>query len=302
MLNSYIMSPPEVWGPAVWRLFHTLIEKMNPELYSHVIGSTFGMIVQICKVLPCPECSKDASSFLAKINLKDYKTKDEFKNMLYLFHNWVNAKKRKPLFNHAYMNIYSKFNLTFVIKDFISKYNTKGNMKLLTESFQRGFVVKNLMSWFKTYYRAFIRPSPIINMINNNSQQLEAIQEEPLVEEPLVEEPLVKEENIVEPLVEEPLVEEPLVEEPLVEEKNIVEEPLLEEPLVEEHLVEEENNVEESYTEEILITDEVQMDESFKVEEASILIQEPVAIEEPIIIQQPKKKRNNKKKNNLNEP
>lgn len=277
MLNSYIMSPPEVWGPAVWRLFHTLIEKMNPELYPHVITSTFGMIVQICKVLPCPECSKDASSFLAKINLKDYKTKDEFKNMLYLFHNWVNAKKRKPLFNYAYMNIYSNFNLTFVIKDFIAKYNTKGNMKLLAESFQRGFVVKNLITWFKTYYRAFIRPPPIINIINNNSQQLETIEEQ-TNEEPLAE-------------------EEKISEEPHVEEENNVEEPLAEEPHVEET-----DSTEESYTEEILIKDEVQMDESFKVEEVSISIQEPVVIEEPTVIQKPKKKRNNKKKNNLNEP
>lgn len=224
------MSPPEVWGPAVWRLFHTLIEKMNPELYSHVIGSTFGMIVQICKVLPCPECSKDASSFLAKINLKDYKTKYEFKNMLYLFHNWVNAKKRKPLFNHAYMNIYSNFNLIFVIKDFISKYNTKGNMKLLAESFQRGFVVKNLIAWFKTHSRAFIRPQPIINIINNNSEQLEPIQEE-TNEKPLVEENIVEEEPLVEETEEILITDEYQLDESFkVEEVSI----LIQEPLVNE--------------------------------------------------------------------
>ena len=114
------MSPPEVWGPAIWTLFHTLIEKMNADAYPYVIHSTFGMITRICKVLPCPECSRDASNFLAKINLKDYKTKTEFKNMLYLFHNWVNAKKRKPLFNYANMNKYSNLHLPFVINNFIA--------------------------------------------------------------------------------------------------------------------------------------------------------------------------------------
>ena len=79
------MSPPEVWGPAVWRLFHTLIEKMNPYAYQHVIGTMFGMIIRICKVLPCPECSADASNFLAKIKLNDYKNKDDFKNMFLKF-------------------------------------------------------------------------------------------------------------------------------------------------------------------------------------------------------------------------
>ena len=156
------MSPPEVWGPAVWTLFHTLIEKMNPYVYPHVIGSMFGMIVKICKVLPCPECSVDASNFLAKIKLNDYKTKDEFKNMLYLFHNWVNAKKRKPLYNYSHLQKYDEFNLILVINNFIAKYNTKGNMKLLAESFQRTFVVKDLVSWFKIYARAFIQPT-IIN-------------------------------------------------------------------------------------------------------------------------------------------
>lgn len=150
------MSPPEVWGPSVWRLFHTLIEKMNPNAYTYVINSMFNMIVAICKFLPCPECSTDASNFLAKIDIKNYKTKDEFKNMLYLFHNYVNAKKRKALFNYANMPKYSNLNLINVINDFIAKYNTKGNMKLLSESFHRTFVVKEFIKWFKRHSRAFI--------------------------------------------------------------------------------------------------------------------------------------------------
>jgi hypothetical protein len=184
------MSPPEVWGPAVWTLFHTLAEKINPDAYRYVIGSMFGIIVQICKVLPCPDCSRDASQFLAQIKLDDYKTKVDFKNLIYLFHNWVNAKKRKPLFNYANMYKYEHLNLTLVIKDFIAKYNTKGNMKLLTESFQRGFVVKNFISWFKTYSRAFVKPVII--------KQLPIIVEEPVVEEPIVKEDIASvEENVI---------------------------------------------------------------------------------------------------------
>ena len=131
------MSPPEIWGPPIWTLFHTLSEKINPEVYIQVINSMFGMIVRICNFLPCPECSKDATIFLAKIKISNYKTKNDFKNMLYLFHNYVNTKKRKPLFNYADINKYSNLNLEQVVKNFIKNYNTKGNMKLLTESFQR---------------------------------------------------------------------------------------------------------------------------------------------------------------------
>lgn len=161
------MSPPEVWGPAVWSLFHTLAEKLQPNAYSQVVPSLFGIIVQICRVLPCPECSKDASIFLAKIKLNDYKNKTEFKNMLYLFHNYVNAKKRKPLYNYADMTKYSNANLLYVVNNFIRKYNTKGNMKLIAESFQRSFVIKNFISWFNTYKLAFIR----LTVVNQAQQQ-----------------------------------------------------------------------------------------------------------------------------------
>jgi hypothetical protein len=229
------MSPPEVWGPAVWTLFHTLIEKMNPYAYPHVIDSMFGIIVRICKVLPCPECSADASIFLAKIKLNDYKTKDDFKNMLYLFHNWVNAKKRKPLYNYSDLKRYSGLNLILVINNFIAKYNTKGNIKLLAESFQRGFVIKDLNAWFKTCARAFIQPT-IINYPTQINQ------EQPIIEEPTIEENVINE--------EEHVVEEENV---INEHENVIEENVINE---EEYVVEEENS------ENITIIDEIQSDET----------------------------------------
>lgn len=177
------MSPPEVWGPAIWTLFHTLIEKMNQDQYQVVIPSMFMMIVQICKYLPCPDCSKDASQFLAKIRLTDYKTKTDFKNMMYLFHNYVNAKKRKPLYNYAYMDKYANLNLPTVINNFIVNYNTKGNMKLLAESFQRGFVIKQFISWIHKYKYAFVPPKieTTVADVNNNVNQENRTQENKVI-------------------------------------------------------------------------------------------------------------------------
>jgi hypothetical protein len=170
------------------------------------------MIVAICKFLPCPECSTDASNFLAKIDLKNYKTKDEFKNMLYLFHNYVNAKKRKALFNYANMPKYNNLNLINVINDFIAKYNTKGNMKLLSESFHRTFVVKEFIKWFKRHSRAFI---PVHS---------------PKIIKPAVEEKKPKKEN-QEPIKEnqeqstedqEHSIEDQIIEEQSIEDQNTV--------------------------------------------------------------------------------
>jgi hypothetical protein len=313
MFNSYIMSPPEVWGPAVWRLFHTLIEKMNPNAYPKVIGPMFSIIIKICKVLPCPECSRDASNFLAKIKLSDYKTKDDFKNMLYLFHNWVNAKKRKQLFNYSNINIYANMYLPNIINDFIAKYNTKGNMKLLTESFQRGFVIKDLLAWFKAYSPAFVKPLIYNNpkQINKEIEPNSLVIQEPVVEqEPEIivekQEPEIivekqEPEIIVEKQEPEIIVEkqEPEVEQKpeVIEEENEVEQKpeVVEEPEVEQKPeVVEENEVEQK--------PEVVEEEPEVVEEEPEVVEEPVVVEEPevveneVIIQKPKKKKNKSKK------
>ena len=204
------MSPPEVWGPAVWTLFHTLAEKINEEAYPYISVHLFKMITRICKFLPCPDCSTDASNFLAKIKMSDLKTKTDFKNTFYLFHNYVNAKKRKRLFNYSNMNVYSKYRLVDVVNNFISKYHTKGNMKLLTESFQRQLVIKDFKNWFTNSINAFIprvNIPPSVNMIESN--------EKVITVEP-------KSEEIVEPKSEETV--EPKKTTEIVETSEIIEE------------------------------------------------------------------------------
>jgi len=163
------MSPPEIWGPSTWLLFHLLADKVREDIYPHICKPLFNIILRICKHLPCPECANDATIFLSRIKLSDIKTKLEFKNIIYLFHNYVNAKKRKPLFNYKNLNVYSKFKLNIVIQSFINNYQTKGNMKLITESFQRQFVIKDLKNFIKKYIRAFIPILEIPKELNNNN-------------------------------------------------------------------------------------------------------------------------------------
>ena len=162
------MSPPEIWGPAVWCLFHTFAEKINEHAFPFVFPSLFNIIVKICKFLPCPECSKDASNYLAKLKLSNITNKTDFRNTFYIFHNWVNAKKRKMLFHYSQIYIYGRYNLIQVVNNFISKYKTKGNMKLLTDTFQRQFVIKNFKEWFQKYIKAFVTVVNIPHPVSNN--------------------------------------------------------------------------------------------------------------------------------------
>jgi len=151
------MSPPNVWGPPVWTLFHCLSVSIKDDVsFLHLRKSIFQNILSICKNLPCPFCAQDASLFLGKINIETIKTKQEFINMLYLFHNYVNKKTNKQLFNSINMSKYNNYNLINVINRFIKAFNTKGNMNLINESFQRQLVIKNFRQWIHANINHFI--------------------------------------------------------------------------------------------------------------------------------------------------
>ena len=146
------MSPPEIWGPAVWALLHTLTEKVVDNRPPILYVGLFNTIKMICSNLPCPTCAEDSSRFLAKVPLDKVNTKQGIKNMIYILHNYVNNKKRKQPFNFKDLDsLYKKKELLSVINLFCKKYNTKGNMQLLTESFRRQIALKGFIKWIKQH-------------------------------------------------------------------------------------------------------------------------------------------------------
>jgi hypothetical protein len=149
------MPAPEIWGPPTWTLLHTLAEKIHEDDFNKLMPQMFGLIKRVCSYLPCPDCSLHATHFLAKLKTEQISTKIDFKNTLYLFHNMVNAKKKKPLYNYAKINVYQNLNVANVFNNFVSVYNTKGNMKMLTESFQRSLIVKDLKRWLINNHNSF---------------------------------------------------------------------------------------------------------------------------------------------------
>ena len=149
------MSPPEIWGPPVWILFHTLVGNIN-ENHKHLFSQLFGFIKRICLYLPCPECSSDATIFLSKVKPENVLTKNDLINTIYIFHNYVNTKKKKKLFNYGNINIYKTKNFIDVLNNFAKVYNTKGNMKLLAESFQRKLILTDFKKWINQNIKSFV--------------------------------------------------------------------------------------------------------------------------------------------------
>jgi hypothetical protein len=149
------MSPPEVWGPPIWIFFHTVTHKIKDDLDINVYKGLFRIIKTICKNLPCPTCSTDATLFLSKINEDVINSRQKLINNIYIFHNYVNKKNKKKLFNYNMILNYNHMDLALTIRQFIRAYNTQGNMNLLSESFQRQLAVKEFRRWMRANISAF---------------------------------------------------------------------------------------------------------------------------------------------------
>ena len=147
---------PEAWGPPTWTLFHTLAEKIHEDTFPILGPQLFYHIKNICRNLPCPECSQHASTFLAKINFNGIKSKTDFKNMLCFFHNTVNFRKKKPVFNAAGLDKYKSMNAITTYNNFVNVYHTRGNMKLLADSFQRKIVLIDFKKWLMSNIQSFL--------------------------------------------------------------------------------------------------------------------------------------------------
>ena len=151
------MPSPEVWGPPIWTFFHTLAEKIKEEHYHKIILPLLSFIRRICSFLPCPTCSTHAIFFLNQLKPENYKTKSDLKTLFFMFHNQVNLRKKKPIHNFSNLEKYKSMNLIYCYNQFIRVYNTKGNMNLLTESFQRTLVIKDFKKWFLQHIHSFER-------------------------------------------------------------------------------------------------------------------------------------------------
>lgn len=154
------MTGYNVWGPAIWNLFHTLAEKIKPEKFNKVKFALYNQIQIIAYNLPCPICSSGAKVYFNVINkfmVNQVKEKEDFKNFIYLFHNYVNKKKSKPLFNRINLDEqYKKKKLPDVINTFSNCYESKGVFTEMHSSMNRKFILKNFLKFIKNFNDCFI--------------------------------------------------------------------------------------------------------------------------------------------------
>ena len=151
-----------VWGPPIWTLFHALAAKIHEDKFKQVKLQLISFIKMICFNLPCPTCANHARVFLSKIRFDRINTPTILQNFLHTFHNSVNKRKNKPEFARDKLTVYEEINLVSAFNNFVAVFHTRGNMKMLAESFQRGQIVNHFKKWFANNLQHFNAPATII--------------------------------------------------------------------------------------------------------------------------------------------
>ena len=148
--NTVPKTKTMLWGEPTWYFLHCLAEKVSEDSFSQLRGSMINLIIQLCSNLPCPDCSRDASAYLKKINFQTITTKMGLKRLLWEFHNHVNEKKKYSFFPLSGLSKYEKADFIKVINDFLYHYKKRHySMRLINNILHRKDTAKNIETWLK---------------------------------------------------------------------------------------------------------------------------------------------------------
>ena len=138
---------PSYWGPSTWIFMHTLATKLKETSFPIIGPYLINALIQICNNLPCPECAQHAKLFWSKVKTTNIGSKTDLINLLFVFHNLVNKRRKIPQFKYESLRIYDSKNLIETYNIFSRNFNTRGNMNLINESFHRNIMLTSLRKW-----------------------------------------------------------------------------------------------------------------------------------------------------------
>ena len=147
----------EDWASPTWMLFHTLAEKIKYEYYNETKEELIELIISISCNLPCPQCSSHSKEYFKKIkknkNIAD--KKEDLIKLLYDFHNNVNIRLNKPVFNFENIHTYKNSNTIQVVNTFINRYTISNNRShLFHRALTAKHIIMNMINWFnKNIYK-----------------------------------------------------------------------------------------------------------------------------------------------------
>jgi hypothetical protein len=135
------------WGPTTWTFMHTLAEKIKDASFPLIGQELISKIVNICHHLPCPECTLHAKQFWSNVKISNVHSRTDLINLLHMFHNMVNKRKKTLPFKQVDLQYYKTLNIITTYNIFVKNFNTHGNMNFINESFHRNKMLSSFKMW-----------------------------------------------------------------------------------------------------------------------------------------------------------
>ena len=145
------------WTHATWSLFHTIPEKIKEEEFEHIRNQLLNYMKGICMRLPCPECTYHASLFINGVNFGNVKTKNDLRQVFFIFHNNVNKRLNKKIYNDDVLEQYKNLKFHNVLNDFFVTFNSssKGNFTFMSENHNRKIFLDDLLVFMRKHISRF---------------------------------------------------------------------------------------------------------------------------------------------------
>ena len=145
------------WGEPTWFLFHTLAHKVKDEYFSIIRKELLNLIYTICNNLPCPDCASHATAYMNGINFDSIQTKTQLKQMLFIFHNSVNQRKKVELFQYEDLDTkYDAAILVPIIQNFMNHFRDKhSSIHMIANDLHRGRIANSMTEWFQKNLKYF---------------------------------------------------------------------------------------------------------------------------------------------------
>lgn len=143
------------WGPICWVFLHTIVEKIKQNYFDSKKEILFQIILNICYNLPCPKCRKHASNYLKNNNIRKCNTISELRIFIFKFHNTVNLRLNKKIFESKDLEKYKRCNFNELIKRFNLVFKKQYLFTKTMDGWKRGKITEDIMKIIKTNLEYF---------------------------------------------------------------------------------------------------------------------------------------------------
>jgi hypothetical protein len=141
----------EIWAVPTWVFFHTIAEKINEGFLKNNAANVLIFIKLVCNNLPCPDCREHASHYLSSVKPRHIDTKEKLKDLFFTFHNDINGRLRKPIFQKKNLAKFKNGRLDVIYRLFIFGLTKKYGQTLLPGVIMRTLRRKNAGNQIKKW-------------------------------------------------------------------------------------------------------------------------------------------------------